>query len=424
MIDVGRLLKEATDAQRAGNIAHAQRIFQQVLEDAPENPRALNALGMIAVGQAQYSDARAFFVRAAASDPIAPELQINVAKACRFLGDDDGERRALLAIISLDQRHFIGLLRLAEFHERRAEHALATERWASVLAMIAQAESSSVELQEIAARGSAYLAGRRGVLADALDNALSGDLAKLDAAQSRRFDACIDIMLGRRRIFPNVCAGIQFPFLPADEFFDRHLFPWFAELEAQTDVIRAEFEALVATNAAAIKPYVAMDPGMPETIWTGLDHSLAWGAVHLWRHGVADPVTCGLCPKTAEIIASMPLSDLPGRTPTVFFSILRPGTHLPPHTGVSNTRAVIHLPLIVPSDCALRVGGETRAWKVGEAFAFDDTIEHEAWNRSDELRVILILDVWNPHLSIEERALLRTLFEVADQTATGARISD
>ena len=79
-------------------------------------------------------------------------------------------------------------------------------------------------------------------------------------------------------------------------------------------------------------------------------------------------------------------------------------------------RTIVHLPLIVPPGCGFRVGGETREWKVGEAFAFDDTIEHEAWNDSDELRAVLILDVWNPHITEAERELLQTFFRVADSS--------
>jgi aspartyl/asparaginyl beta-hydroxylase (cupin superfamily) len=103
-----------------------------------------------------------------------------------------------------------------------------------------------------------------------------------------------------------------------------------------------------------------------------------------------------------------------GRAPNVFFSILKAGSHIPAHTGVTNVRSVVHLPLIVPDGCQFRVGGETRAWVRGEAFAFDDTIEHEAWNRSDRDRAVLIIDAWNPHLSEAERGMICRLYEAAD----------
>ena len=96
------------------------------------------------------------------------------------------------------------------------------------------------------------------------------------------------------------------------------------------------------------------------------------------------------------------------------FSVLEAHTHIPPHTGISNTRLVAHLPLIVPADCRFRVGNETRPWREGEAWVFDDTIEHEAWNDSDERRVILLCDVWNPRIPEEERAAISQVMATMD----------
>jgi aspartyl/asparaginyl beta-hydroxylase (cupin superfamily) len=105
----------------------------------------------------------------------------------------------------------------------------------------------------------------------------------------------------------------------------------------------------------------------------------------------------------------VPQPDVPGASPNAMFSLLVPNTVIPPHVGISNARLVCHLPLVVPDGCWFRVGGETRAWKRGEAFVFDDTIEHEAANPSDELRVVLIFDVWHPDLSPVEREAVAAL---------------
>jgi aspartyl/asparaginyl beta-hydroxylase (cupin superfamily) len=239
-------------------------------------------------------------------------------------------------------------------------------------------------------------------------------LAPRDAI--RRFDACMDTMLGRRRIYVNECSGLHYPFLPADEFFERAQFPWMAEAEAATPAIRAEFEALLAGDPAAIRPYVRQEKGTPQNRWSALDHRLDWGACFLWEYGVPNPPVLDRCPETARMLERLPRNHIPGRAPTAFFSLLQPRTRIPPHTGVTNTRAIVHLPLIVPEGCGFRVGGETRAWREGEAFAFDDTIEHEAWNDSDQLRVVLIFDVWNPHLTEAEQKLLVRFFAAADET--------
>jgi aspartyl/asparaginyl beta-hydroxylase (cupin superfamily) len=217
-------------------------------------------------------------------------------------------------------------------------------------------------------------------------------------------------MLGRRRVYHNEPHGLHFPFLPADEFFDRALFPWMAELEGAAPAIRRELEALLAAHDSGFSPYVEMTPGSPVGKWTPLDGSDAWSARYLWKYGERQAEVCERCPETAAALERVPLADMPGKGPTAFFSVLKPGARLPAHTGVSNVRAIVHLPLIVPPGCGFRVGGETREWVEGRAFAFDDTIEHEAWNGSDAIRAVLILDVWNPHLSTAERDMLRELF--------------
>jgi aspartyl/asparaginyl beta-hydroxylase (cupin superfamily) len=101
------------------------------------------------------------------------------------------------------------------------------------------------------------------------------------------------------------------------------------------------------------------------------------------------------------------------------FSALAPKSHIPPHNGETNARVVAHLPLIVPDGCRYRVGFERRTWRVGETLIFDDTIEHEAHNDSDELRVVLIFDLWNPLLAPEERELVKAMTQKARAFGAG-----
>ncbi len=163
-----------------------------------------------------------------------------------------------------------------------------------------------------------------------------------------------------------------------------------------------------------LRPYVRLEDGTPQNDWSALDGSLDWSACFLWEYGSANQPVLDRCPRTAALLERLPLARIPGRAPNAFFSLLRPGSRIPPHTGVTNTRAIVHLALDIPPDCGFRVGNETREWVQGQAFAFDDTIQHEAWNDSDRLRSVLIVDYWNPHLSAVEREALVRYFEAAD----------
>ena len=339
---------------------------------------------------------------------------MNLARAQRELGDPQAERAALERVLTIDQRDLLALIRLAELHERLGEEALAAQRWSAVISLSAGIGDRSPEFVQLVDRAKNYVEGRRQKLAETVDGRLAGGLAEASARDRRRIGAAADAMLGRRAIYANHCEGLHYPFLPADEFFDREHFPWLSELEAATDEILAELQAILSDSQQQLEPYIAMAPGTPASKWSALDKSLDWGAFHLWKEGERIDENCARAPRTAALAESLPLCRIDGRAPAVFFSILKSGSHIPPHIGVTNVRSIVHLPLIVPTGCDFRVGGETRQWRKGEAFVFDDTIEHEAWNRSSEDRAVLIIDTWNPHLSEHERAMICRLYEATD----------
>jgi aspartate beta-hydroxylase len=141
----------------------------------------------------------------------------------------------------------------------------------------------------------------------------------------------------------------------------------------------------------------------------GAEVAPSWNGYYFYRHGERREENCAACPRTAAALDALPLIRIREHGPEVMFSVFTAGTHLLPHRGVTNARAVSHLPLIVPPDCALSVGGEVHAWREGRVLVFDDTYEHEAWNRSGRVRVVLIADVWNPHLTEIERAAVSEL---------------
>lgn len=414
-------LKEGLRARQSGAVADARRHFEAALAVSPDQPLARNMLGLDALASGDAAAAVVHFERACRGDPEAPELCINLALARSRTGDREGERAALERALAIDQRFLPALIGLAQLHEELGEEEPATERWSVVLALAAGMAGSSGELTELVDHARSYVERRRQKLADELDQALSRELEGASDRDRRRAQAAADALLGRRSIFVPQCHGLHYPFLPADEFFDREQFPWFEKLEVATADIRAELEAILANPNPGLAPYVEQPPGVPDNKWSPLDRSLDWGALHLWRDGERIDETCARAPRTAALVETLPLCRIPGRAPAVFFSILKAGARIPPHTGVTNVRSIVHLPLIVPEGCTFRVGGETRPWVEGEAFVFDDTIEHEAVNPTDRDRAVLILDCWNPYLSETERAAICRIYEVSDaQRAGGA----
>ncbi|MDX3899081.1 MAG: aspartyl/asparaginyl beta-hydroxylase domain-containing protein [Sphingobium sp.] len=411
-----RMLAAAAAAKQRGDRAEEQRLIDAALAAAPGHPAALNSRGMLALGAGDFATAAACFAAAAQADPGEAALWMNLASAHRGAGDAAGERSALAAALAIDQRHFMAQLRMAELLQRLGENPAAADHWRRALALSIHIDPMPAPLAATLAEARAFVDAQMADFTGFIDSGLAPAIAAADTTDARRFRACIDHEFGRRQIYRNECSGLYYPFLPADEFFDRRHFPWMAELERKAPAIRAEFEALVRQPGVPIRPYVAQEPGTPENKWTALDGSLDWGACFLWEYGVRNEPVCALCPETVAALDALPRADIPGRAPSAFFSLLRPRSHIPAHTGVTNTRAIIHLPLIVPPGCRFRVGGETRAWEEGQAFAFDDTIDHEAWNDSDSLRVVLIFDVWNPHLSLAEQQLLKQFFRLADES--------
>lgn len=256
-------------------------------------------------------------------------------------------------------------------------------------------------------------AGRRRLL----DQALAPVAATYGTNALRRVEDCVSVYVGERRGGPpdprQRPSYLYFPGLPAAPWFDRSLLPWVAGLERECAAIREELQQ-VLPHADRSERVFGSDSEERGGL-AGSRGAPSWNGFYFWRHGERREANHRLCPQTSRALDALPLVYLRGQAPEVMFSVLTPGTHILPHRGVTNTRVVCHLPLVVPPDCALVVGGETHRWREGEVVVFDDTFEHEAWNRGTETRVVLIFDVWNPHLTEAERAAVTALVGAIDE---------
>ena len=399
----------ASEAWRQGRTDAAAQLLRTLVEAEPRHIAALNALGLIALGGRDPEGAIGWFEQAAAADPGAPGICYNIFQAQEMAGDLERGLASLDRALAIDVYYMPALVKKAELLERlgRGEESIALYR--AILAASPELEALPEPARLALKQGRERVGADDARRAAALEAPLAEIEAAFPGADFHRARAYAEQRTGRRKIYVQQPVNGHFPYLPAIEFFPRAYFPWFEALEARTEAIGRELRSLLDEADGGFGPYVAFDPGQPVNQWAELNHSRRWSAWFLWKDGVRQEANCARCPATAAALDDVPLLDLPGKGPTAMFSILEPRTRIPPHTGSNNVRTTVHLPLIVPDGCGLRVGAETRTPRVGEAWAFDDTIEHEAWNDSDALRAVFILDVWNPLLTEAERAAVRTV---------------
>lgn len=161
-------------------------------------------------------------------------------------------------------------------------------------------------------------------------------------------------------------------------FFEPTRFPWLAVFQTEWKTCLNEFDS-VGKEDLVVWPEPLFDSGR-------------WLVFGLYGFGERINSNCDRCPYTAKLVGSVPGLYMAG------YSVLEPGTRIRPHFGYSGDVLRAHLGLRIPLDCGIRVGGDMRSWQVGEWLVFDDTKEHEAWNLSDEDRVVLLIDFLRPDI--------------------------
>jgi aspartate beta-hydroxylase len=373
------------------------------------DPKGLNEAAADLLRRNRPAEARPLLERAVALDPQAKVLWLNLALACRAVGDVTGENGALDKALALEPRYVAALLQKGDLHERLGNAKAAAQMFEAALHCIPPGQTIPQHLTPAISHAREVVAANTHALEAFLQNELAPIRQQHTDDQLARYDACLDILLGKRRAYSSLPKDTYFPYLPAIEFFPREYFPWLATLEAATEDIATEALGALTGASADFAPYVDFPPGTPIDEWAPLNHSMAWTTYSLWHDGAPVPAHQKMCPKTCAVLSQLPMCDVPGYAPGAYFSVLKPHTRLPPHTGTTNTRSIVHLPLIIPQGCQFRVGAQARQWEKGQAWVFDDTIEHDAWNDSDQVRIILIFDIWNPFLTAAERDLVRAM---------------
>ena|SRR5579863_811825 len=410
------LVQSALALIARGQHDEAETVFSRVLDVAPYHRDALNFLAARSYGRGDLSRCIALLERAVRGTPHDALLHDNLAIAYLDSGQFDKASEQFDRVLELRPGDVDATLHKGSILEREGHATAAVEYYSRACKAVGNVDaylrvtSNPPRMKEKlrAAVGAVMREVRR-----MIDERLAPLRTEHAGADFSRVDRCVEIFAGGERYRPDALQRpslLYFPGLPTKPFYERDEVSESAQLESAIPAVLSEFTAL-HDEAAAFPPYVQVDAQSNLAQWRELNNSKSWSAYHLIRGGERLQDGCDKCPSTAALVEALPLARISGHAPEVFFSVLQPGTHIPPHFGLGNYKLAVHLPLVLPGDCAIRVGNETREWEQGKCLIFDDSFQHEAWNRSGQARVVLILDVWHPALQAHERAAICAILE-------------
>jgi aspartate beta-hydroxylase len=399
-------------------IAEAEAVYRDILGAAPDTPEALNFVGMCALSRGDFASAQRDLEHAARINPTEPEIWKNVGIAHLAQHRANAALDAFDRALGLEPMHFAARLHRGAALEQLQRPGEATIAYFG--ALVAAQErgkwrndmTTPPGLRPAVKHAIEFVEReRRKIFMDLLQPLRD----KYGATSLTRVEQGLAIYLGDRPAnYPDPrqnCKFFYVPGLTATPYYPRERFPWHAELEKHTDVIRDELRG-VLDQPAGVEPFLGTNDNKllkEQNLLDGTRGEAQWNSFFFHRHGEIFEQNARRCPRTVAILDSLPLVHIRGHAPEVLFSILTPGSHILKHHGVTNTRLVTHLPLIIPEDCAISVGGVEHAWQEGRCVTFDDTFEHEAWNRSDKVRAVMILDSWHPDLTEAERKAIALL---------------
>lgn len=335
---------------------------------------------------------------------------LGLALACAQLGDNATTLAAVNKSLELEPQNIRAIIFKADHLEQHGESRSAVECYAQALRLAEQLGTLPDDVKQGLLRAQEACGRKEQEYKSFLMKNLKSD-GFSPSQSNRRFQESLDILLGLKEVDykQQRPRRYYFPGLPQIQFYDRDQFDWVEAVESATDDIRSEL-APILNDPSKFSPYLQSDTAHLTQDVENLVDSTDWGALFLWDYGRLVPEAAANFPKAIEALEAAPLPVIPGQAPMALLSKLTPGTRIPPHNGLLNTRLICHLPIIVPEDCgALRVGKEEKPWVEGEMLIFDDSIEHEAWNESGEERVVMLFEIWRPELSVEERMLVTSM---------------
>lgn len=419
--------QRALELDAQGQSLSAEAGYAALLREHAGEPALLRRMARLAMMRGDAVRAAALLGSCRRGGESDDSIAIELSHALAESGQIEAAERELEGLVQREPDHALGWLLLGRLRELSGANRAALQAWLQAVVQARQAgrwfdEATTPRAwAPLVQRATHFVRqGQRELLMGLLEELQArhgaAGMTRVEKALRgwlREFDATPADPRQRPRF-------LYFPDLPSTAYHDPMLQPWAPRLLAAFPDIRAE--AIAATRLEHELPDFIAPPknGPADTYVDGDGPAPAWKAFFFYRHGERFDANHERAPRTSEVLESIDLCRIRDEAPEILFSVLRPGSHIKPHHGVSNVRLVMHLPLVVPPGCALRVVDHgDHEWQEGRLMMFDDTYLHEAWNRSDRTRLILLMDCWNPHLAPEERSAVTSIVE----TISGLRLA-
>lgn len=385
-----KAIDEARLRLREGKLDEAERLFRRVLRATPDDVRANNGLATVLLRGGDARRAVAMLEQLLERNPNQPLTQHNLGRAFDACGKHEVAAGHYRAALRMRPELHTTRLRLAELLQRLGDARGAALQYARALrdaqrhgrwldpqttppGLVALVEGA---VQRVEAQRRSIATTARATVATRHPDA---DLSRFDAALSLFLgDRAHDATERRRPGF------MLLPGLPAFAFHDPARIEGLAALRGAVDAIRSE-AAQLPRSADPVTRHDLLHAGEPVA------------------------ATLARCPRTAAALDLPDLARIRAHAPRAAFLSIAPGTRVTPGRGATNACIVGHLVLAAAPGAGLQVGDQRRNWHSGEWLLFDDSFEHEFWNRGDRPVELLAVDLWHPDTSLVEREAVAEL---------------
>lgn len=399
------------DLWQQGKLEETEKAAKALLKADSKNQMALQFLAKWTLSKKDFEAAAKYWEKLSKVSKPHWEIFIGWSQAAEHAGDLEGAILACKKGLKALQGDYLLLFVLGQLSQKAGYEKQATTAFFHCYHIISKLQAGADERlkAQLAAHGPQFEFSKLH-LSKSLNGAVSKAVQKLGEKVGEKIERVENteyVRFSKKPIGENPLQQPQVIFMP-----DLPPIPWFDAkgLGFIPDLLKT-FAKINEEALKSLRPELDFKPILKssQTLGPEMDHlagSIDWGGFYFHENYAANPEAKKRFPETFEALSGLPLYRIDGHISEVKIMALKAGVRVPPHFGFNNTTLNVHLPLVVPGEAGIKVGGEGRAYEPGEALVFDDSFIHEIWNSASEPLIVLAFEVWKPGITeIEKDAL-------------------